>query len=300
MPWGFEIGPETVRVCHASLRADRLVVQRRVELPVPAGLIQPSLKESNVGDAARLAALLAEARHQARARGWLRVALPDAVFTMRTVTTDQLPERREEARRFLRWQGRDLIPFPPDEARLDYLRLSPAADGRQRSVCLVARERVLAEYEGALTQAGCRVAVLDAQTISLAQAAAPVLGAGPVGLLAVNGTRSTLLVVSEGLPRFWRHLPEGRQGWEDGSRVRLLRELADSLTFCQESEGTGTVQELVVSGLGPLAGEVSASLTDWLGLPVARLDLARALRAGGDPEDLDACGAAIGAAVRPW
>jgi Tfp pilus assembly PilM family ATPase len=300
MPWGLEIGPETVRVCHASQRAGRLVVRRRVELPVPAGLIQPSLKESNVGDAARLAAFLTEARQKAGVRGWLRVALPDAAFTMRTVTTDQLPERREDARRFLRWQARDLFPFPPDEARLDYQRLSPAADGRQRSVCLVARDRVLAEYEGALAQAGCRVAVLDAQTLSLAQAASPALGAGPVGLLAVNGTRSTLLVVHEELPRFWRHLPEGRQGWEDGSRARLLREMADSLAFCQESEGAGAVKELVISGLGELAGEVSASLTDWLGLPVARLDLARALRTDGDPDDLAAWGSVIGAAIRPW
>jgi len=300
MPWGLEVGPETVRVCHAALRGGHLSVQRRLELPVPSDLIRPSLKEPNLADAAGLAALLTQARQQARVRGWLRVALPDAVFTMRTVSSEQLPERREEARRFLRWQARDLFPFPADEARLDYLRLSPTADGRQRAVCLVARERVVAEYEGALARAGLRVAVLDAQTISLAQAASPALGAGPVGLLAVNGTRSTLLVVHEGLPRFWRHLPDGRQGWEDGSRGRLLREMADSLAFCQESEGTGAVRELLVSGLGPLAGEVGASLTDWLGIPVARLDLPAALRTGGDADDLAAWGAVIGAAIRPW
>ena len=202
MPWGLEIGPETVRLCRAALRGGRLLLQRRLELPVPPDLIQPSLKEANVRESARLIALLTEVRHKARVGGWLRVVLPDAVFTMRSVASDQLPERRDDARRLLRWQARDLLPFPAEEARLDYLPLAPGADGRQRAVCLVARERVLAEYEAALAQAGLRVAVLDAQTIALAQAAGPALRADPVALLAVNGTRTTLLVVHEGLPRF--------------------------------------------------------------------------------------------------
>ena len=300
MPWGLEIGPETVRLCRAALRGGRLLVQRRVELPVPPDLIQPSLKEANLREAARLVALLTEARRKARVGGWLRVVLPDAVFTMRSVASDQLPERRDDARRLLRWQARDLLPFPADEARLDYLPLAPGADGRQRAVCLVARERVLAEYEAALAQAGLQVAVLDAQTIALAQAAGPALRDGPVALLAVNGTRTTLLVVHEGLPRFWRQLPGGRDSWGDGGEGRLLREVADSLTFCQESERTGPAKHVVVSGLGRLGGRVSANLTDWLGIPAARLDLATALRASGDPDDLAAWGAALGAAIRPW
>jgi len=300
MPWGLEIGPETVRLCRATLRGGRLLVQRRVELPVPPGLIQPSLKESNLREAARLVALLTEARRKARVGGWLRVVLPDAVFTMRSVATDQLPEGRDDARRLLRWQARDLVPFPADEARLDYLPLAPGADGRQRAVCLVARERVLAEYEATLAQAGLQVALLDAQTIALAQAAGPALRDGPVALLAVDGTRTSLLVVHEGLPRFWRQLPGGRDGWTDGSEGRLLREVADSLTFCQESEKTGPVKHVVVSGLGRLGGRVTASLTDWLGIPAARLDLATALRASGATDDLAAWGAALGAAIRPW
>jgi Tfp pilus assembly PilM family ATPase len=300
MPWGLEIGPETLRLCRAARRGGRLQVQQRVELPVPPDLIQPSLKETNLREAPRLAALLGEARRKARVGGWLRVVLPDAVFTMRSVATDQLPERREDARRLLRWQTRDLLPFPADEARLDYLRLAPGADGRQRAVCLVARERVLVEYEAALAQAGFQVALLDAQTIALAQAAAPALRDGPAALLAVSGTRTTLLVVSEGLPRFWRQLPGGADSWADGGEGSLLREVADSLTFCQESERTGPVKHLVVCGLGPHGRRASASLTDWLGIPAASLDLVTTLRTGGDPDDLAAWGAALGAAIRPW
>jgi Tfp pilus assembly PilM family ATPase len=300
MPWGLEIGPETIRLCRAALRRGHLLLQRRVELPVPPDLVQPSLKETNLREAPRLVALLTEARRKARVGGWLRVVLPDAVFTMRSLTTDQLPDRRDDARRLLRWQARDLLPFPADEARLDYLPLAPGPEGRRRTVCLVARERVLAEYEAALAQAGLQVAVLDAQTIALAQAAGSALRDGPAALLAVNGTRTTLLVVHEGLPRFWRQLPGGRDSWVDGREAQLLREVADSLTFCQESERTGSVKHVVVSGLGRLGGRVSANLTDWLGIPAAGLDLTTALRAGGDADDLAAWGAALGAAIRPW
>ena len=299
MAWGLEIETERLRVCRAEVRWGRLSLHRRMEVPVPSGLIRPSHKEGNVTDPASLTGLLRDLCKKAGCQGWMRVVLPDPVFSLRTIVCDELPAKREEAQRFLCWQARELLPFPVDEARLDFLPLGQGTDGRARAVCLVARERILAEYERVLTDAGLRTAVLDARSISLAQAASTSLAQGTAGLLAIGGSWTTLLVMQEGRPRFWRVLFEGSRGWMDDTRPRLFREVADSLSFCRESEGMGPVDGLVLAGLGAWTGEVVTGLAEWLGLPITALDLCAALRTEGHPDELVQWGPAIGAAIRP-
>lgn len=299
MAWGLEIEPETLRVCRADLTRGRLHLRRRAEVAAPSGLIRPSLKEGNVADAAALSGLLRELCRDAGCRGWVRVALPDPVFSLRTLASDELPAQREDARRFLRWKARELLPFPAEEARLDFFPLGPGPDGRVRAVCFAGCDRILAEYERVLMDAGLRAAVLDARSISLAQAASEPLGRGTAALLHVGSTWTTLLVVQEARPRFWRVLPEGLTGWTGDDRTRLLREVVDSLIFCRESEGTGPVERLTLAGLGPGTARVASALTEWLAVPVAALDLCAALRTDGHPDDLARWGPAIGAAIRP-
>jgi len=299
MAWGLEIDTEMVRLCRAEMRRGRLHLQRRTEAAVPAGLVRPSLKDANVADAAALGGLLQGLCQSAGCRGWVRVALPDPIFTLRTLATDEVPAKREEARRFLRWQARDLLTFPPEEARLDFLTASAGADGRLRAVCLIARGRILAEYEEALARAGLRVAVLDARTICLAQAASAPLMRGTAGLLAVGETRSTLLLLQEGRPRFWRLVPEGRESWAAGERTRFLREVADSIIYGQESEGLAALHAMHLTAPGSMTPEVVSVLGEWLAVPVTALDLSAALVSGGHPDDLVRWGPAIGAAIRP-
>ncbi len=299
MAWGLEIEPEMLRLCRAELRRGRLHLRRRAEVAVPPGMIRPSLMDGNVADADSLSRLLRDLCGSAGCHGWVHAALPDPVFSLRTVTTDQLPAKRQDAQRFLSWQARDLLPFPADEARLDFLPPAPGQDGRLRVICLMARDRILAEYEKLLADAGLRVAVLDARTISLALAASMALGPGTIGLLAASGTRSTFLLLQEGKPRFWRILPEGRAAWAGVERARLLREIADSVTFCYESEGMPALEQVILGGLGPLSSEVAPALGEWLGVPITHLDLSAALRIQGHPDDLVSWGPAIGAAIRP-
>jgi Tfp pilus assembly PilM family ATPase len=299
MGWGLEIDTEMMRLCRAEMRRGRLHLKRRTEAAVPAGLVRPSPKDVNVTDGAALSGVLQELCKNAGCRGWVRVALPDPIFTLRTLATDEVPPKREEARRFLRWQARDLLPFPQEEARLDFLTAPAATDGRPRATCLMARGRILAEYEDTLARAGLRAAVLDARSICLAQAASAALAQGTTGLLAVGEKRSTLLILHEGQPRFWRHLPEGREGWAAGDRTRLLREVTDSITYSQESEGWGALQSMHLTGPRFTAGEVASALGEWLSVPVTALDLGVALGAGGQPDDLLRWGPAIGAAIRP-
>jgi Tfp pilus assembly PilM family ATPase len=302
MAWGLEIAPDRLRLCRAELRRGHIRVHRMADASVPPGAVQPSIKETKLADAPALIAALSSLRRRAGCRGWVRVTLPDPLFLLRTITTDQLPDEREAARRFLCWQARDLLPFPAEQARLDYLDVGPDADGRARLVCLVARNSLLADYERALQGAGFRAGCLDARSVSLAQATAAIVTARTAGLLTGDVARATLLLIQDGRPRHWRILMA--DGAADGDQARLIRDVADSLAFFQESEGIGPLDRLLVHGMGPRTDEIASGLARWLELPVSVLDLAGAFapgtRPGGPAGELTRWGAAIGAAIRPW
>jgi len=302
MDWGLEIASDAIRICRAGLRRERAEIRRLDEVPVDRGLIRPSLKEANLPNTPALADLLRQQARRVGCRGWVRLALPDPLFLLRTVATDELPADPAAARQFLGWQLRDQLPFPAEEARLDFLPAGPATDGRLRVTCLIGRTRVLSEYEALLERAGLRAAVIDAHSVALAQSASAFLATKTVALLSAAGGHATLLVVQEGRPRLWRILLLDPASGGDGA-VRLIREVADSLTFFRESEGVGPPKQVFVHGGKPWAAETAAALADWLESPVSILDLGGVVPPnGGSPDasgDLGRWGAAVGAAIRP-
>ncbi len=300
MSWGLEIQPDRLRLCEARLTAGRLRITRSAEVPLAPGLVQPSLTGSNLPDLGTLAPVLAGLCRDLGCRRWVGLALPDEALSLRSILTEQLPQAPAEARRFLRWQARDLLPFPVDEARLDFLPGLAASNGRQRIVCLMARERVLAEYEQLLSEAGVQPARLDARSIMLAQAAWRRLGQRTVGLVSFVAGRMTLLVLQEGSPRFWRTIAVA-EPFEGAERERIIREVADSLAFSREAEETQPVEELLLDGPEVTDG-LAAELGEWLEIPVSSLqpDAFGMGRGTAKIPDVARWGAVIGAAVAPW
>jgi Tfp pilus assembly PilM family ATPase len=299
MAWGLDIEADRLRLCAAAAAGGRIRLQGWAEAPVPAGLLQPSLTTSNLPDPAALGRILAGLAREVRCRGWVRVALPDDVFSLRTLLTDDLPQEPAEARRFLRWQARDLLPFPAEETRLDFVAGLPPAEGRQRLVCLMARDRVLADYERLLAEAGLHAARLDAHSVAVAQAASRRLGSRTAGLVSLAAGRMTILIVEAGRPRFRRTLA-GAETPDEAERDRLRREVADSLAFCRESEGTAPVEELLLDTPAGAGDGLAAELSDWLEIPVSPLQAAAlGLPAGAKIADPPRWGAAIGAAIAP-
>jgi len=301
MAWGLEIAADRVRLCRAKLRRGGIRLERATESPVPAGLLRASVKDANVSDHVTLAKTVRELARRAGCRGWVRVALPDPVFILRTIATDELPPDRGAARRFLCWQARDLLPFSAEQARLDFVRAEAGPDGRLRFACLIANGRVVAEYERILQDADLLPATLDARSVALAQAASGLLAFPSAGLLTGDGARATLLVLQEGRPRLWRILAADDGG---GNGVRLIREVADSLVYFQETEELPPLQHLFVHGMGARTPEIATGLTRWLELTVSVLDLSATLTTSARPrglaEELTRWGAALGAAIRPW
>ena len=294
--WGLDFGAEAIRLCHAAARGERIEVRRMADVALAPGLLRPSAKLPNLPEPAALADAVTRVARQAGCRGYVRVALPDAVFLLRSIVSDAVPDDPAAARQFLLWQARDLLPFPAEEGRLDYQIIGSGPDDRVRTVCLIARARILAEYEELLGTAGLHVAVLDAHSVAIAQAISGLFSDGPSMVLAGDGGRATLLVIEARRPRVWRILPFPWTG--NGTSDRLLREVADSCTFFRESEGIAPLERVIVGGFGKETAALAARLSTWLELPAAALDLRAIARDW--PLDADSgWGAALGAAIRP-
>jgi len=186
MAWGWKLRRTRVRLCRRSSAADGSICAAR-RVAGSGWIVRASVKDANVSDAAALIKTLQGLVRRVGCRGWVRLALPDPVFILRTLATDELPEDRVAARRFLAWQARDLLPFSAEHARLDFVPAGMGHDGRSRLTCLISNDRVLAEYERILHAVGLLPAVVDARSVALAQAASALLAFPSVGLLTADG-----------------------------------------------------------------------------------------------------------------
>lgn len=301
MAWGLEIAADRLRLCSASPTHAGAHIRAGGEIGLPPSLIVPSFTRTNLPDPPRLARFLTRLASVLGCRGWVRAVLPDEVFSLRTILSDEISVGATETRRYLRWRARELLPFGPEETRLDYLAGVARREGGLRFPCLFARDSVLLEYERLLERAGLRAVRIDARSITLAQTASRGLGVGTRALLTLRPGRLTLLILEDGRARFWRTvaLPQSLEG---PALVRVHREVEDSILFCQQSEGTNSVQEVLVDGPRPLAQRVVEGLAAWLDVPVATLNTESfgKLTGASAAEQITLWGPAIGAAVSPW
>jgi hypothetical protein len=157
-------------------------VSNTVELRRPLGEIL-----SAVGDGNRSVGLL----------------LPDGIVRVATLTFETLPERHQEACALVRWKMREVLAFPPEEARLSFQVLRRDA-GLVEILALAAQNAVLSEYETAIDRLGRGPSLILPATAALL----PLIpdGAKTAELLVhVCSSSVTTVVLEGGLLRTWRN-----------------------------------------------------------------------------------------------
>lgn len=269
---GVDIGGHTLKVCAGEGRGPARV--RLAATAMPTDLLRPSFTDPNATDEEALARLLREtlARVAPRARR-ARVALPELAVRLRFLDFQDLPERREEIVQFIRFRLKASLPFPAEEARLDYLSLPPGHEdgGRRRLLCLIGRERVLAQYEGVLARAGLDAPCLAPGSVYLYNRwTAARDEALLLGHLGHSGT--TLVVAAGGRPLLWRTLPLGGQAPGPDAAEALGREVADTLGFARDQAGLPRIERAMISGGLAARRDILEVLGSLVSAPVDLLD----------------------------
>ena len=119
------------------------------------GLLQPSLRGTNISDPARLQAAIQEVLNPiAAGEERLALILPETIGRLFTVEVETPFSSKSEGEKIIKWQLKGNLPADPEATVLDFQILDQREDGRKRLLVAAVARSVLDEYESVITAAG--------------------------------------------------------------------------------------------------------------------------------------------------
>jgi hypothetical protein len=275
---------EAASVAQLERRGGGLAVRSAGLLPLPEGLVRPGFDESNVSDAAELAAALSElltSAGLARRRRW-SVGLPEASTRTAILTMETAPASRAEAEEMLRWKTERALGASLDEIRVSRERLRPDAQGRARHLVSAVRLSVLAEYEQVFAALGWHAGLVLPRHMGeawwLMRGGVVAAGAGSDSLLVSSHAEGfTAVILRGGAPLYVRGVVCETEDRAD-ELYRFLLFYRDR-TSPQAAEGEGMhtsavpayygegIGRLLVAGTGIEEAQASAIVEETLSVP---------------------------------
>lgn len=241
------------------------------------------------------------------ARTAVTTLMPAQQYQLFTVEAPAVPA--EEARDALRWQIRDLIDYPAEQATLDMIDI-PAMGGRQKSVFVAAaRNDSVLRLMRSFLDADVGLEVIDIR--ELAQRNIAALCAEPdrgIALLSFDDTGGCLTFTYNAELYVARHIDIGVQALHDPARQTALFERI-GLELQRSTDGfERQFSHIPLTRLTIAPHAFAPALRDFLGdyltIPISVLDLAEVIDFSAVPslkagERQAQCFATIGAALRP-
>jgi len=248
------------------------------------------------------------ARTGALVKARLILVLSPDLYTIHPLSCPSVPPA--EMRDALRWKLRDALPYAPEEAAIDFVRLAQAADANAAAslLAVAAPRQTVAQAVAPLQKAGAIVEAVDIPEMAQRNVLARLPGAGEARALLGLGEHSALLtVVHEGALCFARRIQIPRSlGMEEEDpehvATRIATQVQRSLEVVERQSGLAPVRTVWI-GPHPYCALIARCTAEQTGLDCLQLDLQSELRfapeAGGLlPEQAYGALIAIGAALR--
>jgi MSHA biogenesis protein MshI len=219
---------------------------------------------------------------------------------------------KEEMREALRWQVKDMVDFPVDQATLDMLEIpqSPSGGSRRMAYVVISRNEQLLPLITHFRQADVGLAAIDIPEMAQRNLAALCeLDDRGLALLSFDESGGLLTFTAKGELYMVRRVEVGLKqlvSADDERRQQLLDriglELQRSLDNFDRQFSFIPVSRLLLAP-GPAAVMLQNFLGDYLGMPVDVLDLSSILDIAAvsgfdDPMRQAECFATVGAALR--
>jgi hypothetical protein len=264
-----EVRARSVGVVRVVRHGAETVLGAAALVELPAGVLNLSMTETNVKDAATFTRTLESALAKAGAAGATRVALvlPDPVARVALFPSAEIAaKKRTQVEELIRFKARKSVPFDIREATLAYL-AGTAAGSDQTLVAAIARP-VLEGYEAA-----CRAVKLEPGLVELAGpalVAAAFEGLPVADRLLVNWDEGYLsLVLARGT---WPLLVRTIAGEPAASPTEVAREVSNTVLYYRERLGGRGLAATVLRSAFLPAAEAASLLAGPLGETPAILD----------------------------
>lgn len=162
-----EVRPEGVIAGRASAdtrKADTVLAFA----PLATGALTPGLKTPNLADRTAVLSALESALSAVNAKDRnVTIVVPDAAARVLLLDFDTLPVKRQEAMPVVRFRLRKMVPFDVDTAAVSYQVMGQKANQLSVLVTVMPAD-VLAEYEGAVRDAGYEPGAVLPATLAVA------------------------------------------------------------------------------------------------------------------------------------
>ena len=219
---------------------------------------------------------------------------------------------REEWTDVLRWQIKDMVDFPVDQATVDVLDvpLPPGGAGRHMVYVVACRNEVLSPLINDFHGAGVGLSAIDVPEMAQRNLASLCeVGERGLALLSFDDTGGLLTFTAKGELYMVRRVEvtlRQLQEADDSRREQLLErvglEVQRSMDNFDRQFSFIPVNHLMLTP-SPLAGAIQQFLADYLGMPVEVMELAKVMDVSAVPELQNPlrqaqCLATLGAAMR--
>jgi len=239
--------------------------------PLPSGAIAASIGSDNIIDRRVVTSAIRAVLARLKTRT-ARVALviPDLSAKVSLIRFDDVPARREDLDRLIRWHVRKSAPFPIEDACVTYSPAARRVDGGAEFVVALARRDIVEEYEGVCGKAGAYAGLVDLSTFSLLNLVLRQPDTSESDCLAVHvrPEYTSIAIVRSGDVIFFRSRPEGRD--------ETLADVVHQATMYYQDRLSGDgFARVLLGGHGRESRALSlvmASLQERFGLAVELID----------------------------
>ena len=256
---GLDLGSTAVRAFEVTHRPSGPVVEHVGSAPVSPGAVRGGLVEDPRAVTAALKQLWSQQRFRSR---HVVLGLTHPQVVVRELVVPPLGDKDRALA--LPYLVRDIVPYPADQALLDFHPIGPVAggSGEIEGLVVAAPKDVVVRAVAAVHKAGLTVDTVDLASFAVMRATATA-AAGAEVVVDIGAYVSTIVVHQAGIPRMVRCVPRG--GAEITALVALRHDLSLDAAEAQKCE----------VGLGPHAADLVG------------------------PDDDDGIAATVGEALRP-
>lgn len=231
---GLEISREYISAVELVSGDKEVVLKKHGKTEVLPSFIVPSLSEKNIPDADKFKETIKTLFSNAGISGKrISLAVPDAGVKISFVEFEDIPKEREKVMELIKWNLKKALPFPSDEAIVDFQIINVPSDRSRlyRLIVALMRKAVLEQYEILLSD--CRLipeVIIPSSFASYNLYHDCLLGTPVCALLTVSPKNITVMVIKHGKPCFHRSK-------EIGGEKDALREISASLNYYHDIDG---------------------------------------------------------------
>jgi type IV pilus assembly protein PilM len=311
---GLDIGSSGVRAAEFAVQRRRVTLRRFAAVPLPPGVV----RAGTVVDGEALTEALKEVRSLGKfSTRNVTLGIANAGVMVRQMDLDWMPPG--DFAKALRYQVEDALPFPVEEANLDYHLLeeldveTPGGEPRRvaRVLLIAATREMVDSFVSAAQRAGLRPTGVDLLPFALVRARTPG-GLDPAGdveaIVDIGADVVSVVVHAGGVPRYVRMIPgiggdavtEAVQQrydwtWDDAERTKLFVGLPGHARMdADQQEAVGTrgdgldhpAQKVIGAAVETLVQEIVTTL-DFYRSSTADADGGPVAEATGGLEGLD-------------